>query len=44
MNRKPNQFMFPCEDTRGRQDGTWLVEAIERAITQLGSLRFDRPT
>ena len=26
-----NQFMFPREDTRGPQDGTWLVEAIERA-------------
>ena len=38
-----NQFMFPREDTRGPQDGTWLVEAIERATAQLASLRFDRP-
>jgi hypothetical protein len=38
-----NQFMFPREDTRGSQDGTWLVEAIERAQAQLASLRFDRP-
>jgi hypothetical protein len=39
-----NQFMFPREDTRGPQDGTWLVEAIERATAQLASLRFDRPS
>ena len=38
-----NQFMFPREDTRGPQDGTWLVEAIEGAVAQLASLRFDRP-
>ena len=39
-----NQFMFPREDTRaGTADGTWLVEAIERATAQLASLRFDRP-
>jgi hypothetical protein len=43
MNRKPDQFMFPREDTRAPQDGTWLVEAIERAQAQHASLRFDRP-
>jgi hypothetical protein len=38
-----NQFMFPREDTRGPQEGTWLVEAIERARAQLASIRFDQP-
>jgi hypothetical protein len=38
-----NQFMLPREDTRGPQEGTWLVEAIERAVAQLASLRFDQP-
>jgi hypothetical protein len=37
------QFMFPREDTRGPQDGGWLVEAIERARAQLASIRFDQP-
>jgi hypothetical protein len=37
-----NQFMFPREDARGPQDGEWLAEAIERAQTQLASLRFDQ--
>ena len=35
-----NQFMFPREDERGPQDGDWLTHAVERARTQLGSLRF----
>jgi hypothetical protein len=43
MNHKPNQFMFPREDERGPQDGGWLADAIQRAQTQLASLRFDRP-
>jgi hypothetical protein len=38
-----NQFMFPREDTRGPQEGAWLVEAIERARAQLASIRFDQP-
>ena len=38
-----NQFAFPREDTRGPQDGIWLIEAVERAIAQLASLRFDQP-
>jgi hypothetical protein len=42
-NRKLNQFMFPREDTRGPQEGAWLVEAIERARAQLASVRFDQP-
>jgi hypothetical protein len=37
------QFMFPREDTRGPQEGAWLVEAIERARAQLASVRFDQP-
>ena len=35
--------MFPREDTRGPQEGAWLVEAIERARAQLASIRFDKP-
>jgi hypothetical protein len=38
-----NQFMFPRQDDRGRQDARWLAEAVERAERQLASLRFDRP-
>jgi hypothetical protein len=38
-----NQFAFPREDERGRQDGAWLVGCIERAEAQLASIRFDRP-
>lgn len=38
-----NQFAFPREDIRGSQDGTWLLEAVERAQAQLASVRFDRP-
>ena len=36
-----NQFAFPREDDRGRQEGTWLVGCIERAEAQLASIRFD---
>lgn len=39
-----NQFAFPREDTRGPQEGAWLVQAVERAAAQLASLRFDQPT
>ncbi len=38
-----NQFMFPREDDRGPQDGTWLEGAIRRAERKLASLRFDDP-
>jgi hypothetical protein len=38
-----NQFMFPREDSRGPQEDDWLAGAIQRAQTQLASLRFDRP-
>lgn len=37
-----NQFMYPREDLRGRQDGAWLIGAIERTEANLASLRFDR--
>ena len=30
-----NQFMYPREDIRGRQDGTWLIGAIERTQAML---------
>jgi hypothetical protein len=43
QKRKLNQFAFPREDERGSQDGTWLVEVIERAPAQLASVRFDSP-
>ena len=38
-----NQFMYPREDIRGSQDGTWLTSAIERTEAMLAELRFDRP-
>ncbi len=38
-----NQFMYPREDLRGRQDGAWLTSAIERTEAMLADLRFDRP-
>jgi len=38
-----NQFMYPREDLRGQQDGTWLTSAIERTEAMLADLRFDRP-
>ena len=38
-----NQFMYPTEDVRGRQDGTWLTGAIEATEALLSSIRFDRP-
>jgi hypothetical protein len=37
-----NQFMYPREDIRGSQDGTWLTSAIERTEAMLAELRFDR--
>ena len=38
-----NQFMYPRQDLRGAQDGTWLIAAIERTEAQLTSIRFDHP-
>ena len=38
-----NQFLYPREDLRGQQDGTWLTSAIERTESMLADLRFDRP-
>ena len=38
-----NQFLYPREDLRGQQDGTWLTSAIERTEAMLADLRFDRP-
>jgi hypothetical protein len=37
-----NQFMYPRQDLRGRQDGAWLVGAIEQTEAMLATLRFDR--
>ena len=38
-----NQFLYPREDVRGPQDGTWLQTAIDQARLTLASLRFDAP-
>ncbi len=38
-----NQFAYPREDARGRQDGAWLASAIERTEGMLADVRFDRP-
>lgn len=38
-----NQFAYPRIDTRGPQDGAWLAQAVDRAETQLASIRFDAP-
>ena len=37
-----NQFMYPREDIRGGQDGTWLIGAVEQTQAMLADLRFDR--
>lgn len=36
-----NQFMYPRQDLPGKQDGAWLVGAIEQTEAMLGALRFD---
>jgi hypothetical protein len=38
-----NQFMYPRQDMRGPQDGTWLTSAIEQTGAALSALRFDDP-
>jgi hypothetical protein len=38
-----NLFMFPAEDRRGSQDGTWLVHALDQAEAQLRSVDFANP-
>ncbi len=38
-----NQYMYPTTDLRGRQDGAWLVGAVEQTEALLSSIRFDRP-
>ena len=38
-----NQFAYPREDTRGNQEGTWLVGAIEHAEALLADVHLDRP-
>jgi hypothetical protein len=39
-----NQFVFPREDLRGRQDGAWLIGAIEQTEAMLSTIRLDRPS
>ena len=38
-----NQFAYPRQDVRGRQDGAWLAAAIEQAEALLADVRLDRP-
>ncbi len=38
-----NQFVFPRQDLRGRQDGAWLVGAVEQTEAILSTIRLDRP-
>lgn len=38
-----NQFVFPRQDLRGRQDGAWLVSAVEQTEAMLSTVRLDRP-
>jgi hypothetical protein len=38
-----NQFAYPRQDLRGRQDGTWLTSAIEQTEALLADVRLDRP-
>jgi hypothetical protein len=37
-----NQFAYPRQDIRGRQDGAWLMSAIEQAEALLADVRLDR--
>jgi hypothetical protein len=38
-----NQFAYPRHDIRGRQDGAWLMSAVEQAEALLADIRLDRP-
>ena len=38
-----NQFAYPREDIRGRQEGAWLAAAIEQTEALLADVRLDRP-
>jgi hypothetical protein len=38
-----NQFAYPRQDVRGRQDGAWLAAAIEQTEALLADVRLDRP-
>ncbi|MFB3739779.1 MAG: hypothetical protein ACE14W_12565 [Candidatus Velamenicoccus archaeovorus] len=38
-----NQFAYPRQDITGRQDGTWLMAAVERSEALLADVRLDRP-
>lgn len=37
-----NQFAYPRQDIRGRQDGAWLASAVEQAEALLADIRLDR--
>jgi hypothetical protein len=37
-----NQYAYPRQDIRGRQDGAWLVSAVEQAEALLADVRLDR--
>lgn len=36
-----NQFAYPRDDIRGRQDGAWLASAVEHAEALLADIRLD---
>ncbi|HZD80049.1 MAG TPA: hypothetical protein VE646_08415 [Actinomycetota bacterium] len=38
-----NQFAYPRQDIRGRQERTWLTMAVEQAEALLADVRLDRP-
>jgi len=38
-----NTFMYPAADEQGRQDGAWLVSAVDRTEATLKSLDFGDP-
>lgn len=38
-----NQYLYPREDQRGPQDGSWLVGAVEHVEAMLAEVRLDRP-
>jgi hypothetical protein len=37
-----NQFAYPRQDIRGRQDGAWLMSAVEQVEALLADVRLDR--
>jgi hypothetical protein len=38
-----NQFIYPREDVRGRQEAAWLMGAVERTEAMVAAIRLDQP-